>query len=219
LQLPFNDPTSSNITNINIFLVFASNTTTTGAFKPSVKLDEKRIASAPSNDLVSYPWNSFIYEVITLLKLAKANQPALRENLVQQENSSKQSSPAQTKLQDHTNSLQTMAAAANAMQGDSAAGSGRATVPDTSKPQNNDDAMDLDVARLPRYVMKTIGPNGWEVIENAEQWNDMLLRRGQEVWADGIVNMVVELVDIHVPLEELIGGDRQLLVSSGGEAI
>ncbi|KAF2823501.1 hypothetical protein CC86DRAFT_372447 [Ophiobolus disseminans] len=75
------------------------------------------------------------------------------------------------------------------------------------------DLTDHDAALLPRYVIKTIGLNGWEFIENAEQWGDLLLRRGFDIWADGVINLIVELVEIPVSMERATGGK---LVSVGG---
>lgn len=57
---------------------------------------------------------------------------------------------------------------------------------------------------LPRYAIKTVGTEGWETIANAQQWSDLLLRRSRDVWADGVVNLVVELVDVHVGADDAL---------------
>jgi hypothetical protein len=59
-------------------------------------------------------------------------------------------------------------------------------------------SVDPEPTSLPRYTIKTVGPSGWENIDNAEQWTDLLLRRSLEVWTDGVVNMIIELVDVPV---------------------
>jgi hypothetical protein len=41
--------------------------------------------------------------------------------------------------------------------------------------------------------MKTVGPDGWKVIGNAEEWRHVLNERAFAVWADGVCNVVVEL--------------------------
>jgi hypothetical protein len=142
-----------------------------------------------------------------LLERAKARYPAIRENLVQQELRGTHPPPIGG-TPTLTDSLRNMAAAANAMQGDSAPTGGcvqakkpalSSTVPEAINPTPASlKQSDLEVT-LPRYVIKTIGPNGWEVIQDPEQWKNLLLQRGQEIWADGIINMIVELVDIPLP--------------------
>jgi hypothetical protein len=89
-----------------------------------------------------------------------------------------------------TDDLRELAVAANAMQGENLTSNGDELA---KKPSSL-----LDETTLPRHVVKTVGPSGWEHVENAEQWNDLLSRRSREVWADGIVNMIVELIDVHV---------------------
>lgn len=41
--------------------------------------------------------------------------------------------------------------------------------------------------------MKTISPDGWKVIENAEDWYHILTERAFAIWADGVCNIIVEL--------------------------
>ncbi|KAF1841762.1 uncharacterized protein K460DRAFT_255598, partial [Cucurbitaria berberidis CBS 394.84] len=90
--------------------------------------------------------------------------------------------------------------------------SGEATPanPDASFPENalsapppppvpvvKDDAdTDTNIKLLPRYIIKTIGPDGWKIIGNAKEWYDMLLEMAFAVWADGVCNVLVELVDL-----------------------
>lgn len=151
-----------------------------------------------------------------LLERAKAKYPAIRENLVQQERRFIPPPPVGG-TPTLTDSLRNMAAAANAMQGESAATGGDAQAKKAALSSTSPNAInstraslnqsDVEVTQLPRYTVKTIGTNGWEVIQDAEQWKDLLLRRGQEVWADGIANMIVELVDIPVPSQKAVDGD------------
>jgi hypothetical protein len=114
--------------------------------------------------------------------------PALRER-------SSNSVAAVDSFNHLTDNLRELAAAANAMQGDNV----------TIGRHSSHGAVST---HLPAHVIKTVGPNGWEVIENAEQWGDLLRRRSLEVWADGIVNMIVELADVPVP--SATGGKGQL---------
>lgn len=46
---------------------------------------------------------------------------------------------------------------------------------------------------LTQCTMKTIGPDGWKVIGNAEDWYHVLTERAFAVWADGVCNIIVEL--------------------------
>jgi len=245
LQLPSDGPVEPSIRNLNIFVVLAPHTLPSGAVKAGIKLNEKRICSERPDHLTHYSWDNFLHEVIKLLKQAKARYPAIRERLVPQEHRYKGSPAATDTLNDFTNNLRELAAAANAMQNNDAGaggemqgqkGTGLPTISETSASErpNTDttqpirqesdtapqaqlaslDLTDPDATLLPRYVIKTIGLNGWEVIDNAEQWNDLLARRGHEVWADGVINMIVELVEIPVPMESATGGK---LVSVGGK--
>lgn len=176
IQLPTENPTEPSLKNINIFLVLAPHSTSSVKVKPTVKLDQTRLSSTHIPQLTTYPWQDFSREVTKLLTKAKSNYPAIRAHLATH------SSTAKTDTL--TDNLQELAAAANAMQGD------------------NTDALAKksahEAASLPRHVIKTVGPNGWEYIADAEQWADLLARRGREVWADGVVNVVVELVDVQV---------------------
>jgi hypothetical protein len=139
-----------------------------------------------------------------------------------------------------TDNLRELAAAANAMQGEHIV---TATGSQGQKPLDSKTAHDAPpsasqpcgifqqnqltstsfagtgTTALPRYTIKTVGPNGWEHIENVEQWNDLLLRRGHEVWADGVVNMVVELVDVPARIEPTRGRKHEEIVNAGGNKV
>jgi hypothetical protein len=148
-----------------------------------VKLDQTRLVSGQPYELVNYPWQYFFGQVIKLLDRAKARYPAVKKRAVLQKHDSTSSLGTKERSNNLTDNLRELAAAANAMQGDHAA-PGITEYPD-------------EAALLPRYVIKTVGLDGWEHVEDAEQWTNLLARRSREIWADGVVNMIVELVDVH----------------------
>ncbi|KAH7078984.1 hypothetical protein BKA63DRAFT_409058 [Paraphoma chrysanthemicola] len=184
------------ISNINIFLVLAPRSLDEGSPKSGAKLDEKRIGKKePSQNLVTYPWSGLVAEIATLLDRATARYPALLQHTAPQDKHSSTLRNVPDSSDHVTDNLQELAAAANAMQGEHAAHVGR-------------DSPVLDSARLPACLIKTVGPTGWEIIDSAEEWNALLQRRGSDVWADGVVNLVVELVDEAVASD--IGGGGKL---------
>ncbi|KAF2031320.1 hypothetical protein EK21DRAFT_63466 [Setomelanomma holmii] len=165
---------------INIFLL-TPDWLLNETMKSSPKLDEKRIAAAEApTALTLYAWERVMADITALLSRAVARYPVL--NPAGQHAS--EGIPDQL-----TDTLQELAAAANAMQNDNITDVGQRS------------------SRLPIYNIKTVGPTGWEVIQNAEQWSDLLQRRSQEVWADGIVNIVVELTEGPVTASVQITGN------------
>lgn len=46
---------------------------------------------------------------------------------------------------------------------------------------------------LPSHVIKTVGPDGWVVIRDSVQWVELLMRNANAIWADKVMNVVVEL--------------------------
>lgn len=44
-----------------------------------------------------------------------------------------------------------------------------------------------------KYSVKTVGPNGWHVIDGAQTWYHVLTERAFAIWADGVCNIIVEL--------------------------
>jgi hypothetical protein len=68
-----------------------------------------------------------------------------------------------------------------------------ATPSQTAEPESRADPNPSE--SLARCTMKTIGPDGWEVIGNAEDWYHVLTERAFAVWADGVCNIIVELQD------------------------
>jgi hypothetical protein len=58
-----------------------------------------------------------------------------------------------------------------------------------------DRCTDTDTRLLSRCVIKSIGPEGWRQIRNADDWYSVLREKAFAVWADGICNVLVELVD------------------------
>ncbi|KAH7078283.1 hypothetical protein FB567DRAFT_131779 [Paraphoma chrysanthemicola] len=194
-SLPFSDTSEPHLNNINIFLVLAPRSSHDRSPKCGPKLDETRICKQPSQNLITYPWSELVAEIATLLDRATARYPALRQHAAPQNKHSPTLRDVPDSSDRLTDNLQELAAAANAMQGEHAAHVGR-------------DSPGLDVVRLPAYVIKTVGPSGWEVIDSADEWNGLLKGRASEVWADGVVNLVVELVDGVAALD--VGGREKL---------
>jgi hypothetical protein len=192
IPLSLNTPSAPSLNNINIFLVLAPQILSSGTINPTIKLDQKRICSDQSLHLTKYPWDSVRREIIKLLVSAKVRYPGVREHLVLQEHRFYPSTIVDGP-DIPTDSLRELAAAANAMQGDgSIAGTDRLVPSNTGVIDVTGPETDF----LPQYIVKTVGSDGWETIENAEQWSNLLERRGYEVWADGVVNVIVELVDV-----------------------
>jgi hypothetical protein len=159
--------------------------------------------------LAWHDYNDFMGEVIHLLKRAKARYPEIRATLVPQESGA------------GAGSLQGLAAAANALQCEdthhepstagapspSAAFADSSIAKDTSPASptsvstvNNTSLFhvshDPEAQFLPRYIVKSIGPEGWREIRNADDWYSVLREKAFAVWADGVCNVLVELVDV-----------------------
>jgi hypothetical protein len=199
--------------------------------KPGIKIDQKRISSKDSAQLTTYSWEDFLHEVVKLLKTAKARYPEIRERILAHHGSSPGGPTTSENPNVATDNLRELAAAANAMQGDNVVAGieshnekpidPKSTTEvrtsqeaSTSTSQNTGVLLqtqlgsvitvDSELTFLPRYTVKTVGPSGWEYIESADQWTDMLLRRSQEVWADGVVNMIIEMAEVPVGAEKAL---------------
>jgi hypothetical protein len=48
---------------------------------------------------------------------------------------------------------------------------------------------------FPRYIVKSISPEGWREIRSADDWYSVLREKAFAIWADGVCNVLVELVD------------------------
>jgi hypothetical protein len=235
-QLPTDGPAEPSVGNINIFLVTASRTMPSNTVKPGVKIDQTRISSETTHHIIRYSWADFLQKVIKLLKRAKARYPEIRERIMQHGERSLRGPTINDNLDNVTDNLRELAAAANAMQGENVIAGMESQKPLNSK--TTDDAhpstyqpldtvqqaqfnlssvADSEHTSLPRYTIRTVGPNGWEHIENAEQWSGLLLRRGHEVWADGVVNMIVEMVDVPVGVGTTEGRKDEDIVEIGGD--
>jgi hypothetical protein len=148
-------------------------------------------------------------EVLHLLKKTKAKYPQIVPRLKPQE-----SNPG-------TGSLQGLAAAANALQtedthhelgamgnrspstlfADPSIPKGVSSASPTSVSIVNNNPIDhadhdVETQLLPRYVIKSIGPEGWREIRNADDWYSVLREKAFAVWADGVCNVLVELIDV-----------------------
>lgn len=200
-QLPSHSSEAPRLTNINIFLTLAAHTTSNGVVEAGIKLDQKRILSEHADDLMTYPWGILLRKVVKLLNRAKSKYPAIRNVILTH---SVPDPSAETS--DPDDSLRELAAAANAMQSDTVATSteanGHRKDLNPTRAISSSPGTDTAASALPRYVIKTVGPDGWETVANSQQWIELLMRRSRDVWSDGVVNLVVELVDVPVGSDE-----------------
>lgn len=163
-------PTSSDavephLTHINIFLTYTPNNT-----KQGIKLDEKRISTTRPAHLTFYNYTAFIEQVISMVSQTSLRHPSF-------------TAPRTTSIaavSGETENLRGLAAAANALQ------------PQTDKEEQARPCTPTRAAS-PQYVVKTIGPTGWQVIDSAETWYHVLTERAFATWADGVCNIIVEL--------------------------
>ncbi|KAH6878343.1 hypothetical protein BKA58DRAFT_93524 [Alternaria rosae] len=197
LKLPTTSSIEPSLSHINIFLVLASS-----SGRPGIKLDEKRITAEPNAHLAWYDYNDFMREVILLVKAARDRYPELSMSIAAHD------------VEPGTDNLRGLAAAANALQtehalrGTSSSFNGLAQVamednvsnfPTPTSATSNHPAFPVDshaeTRSLPRYAIKSIGPQGWRDIRNADNWYSVLREKAFAVWADGVCNVLVELVE------------------------
>ncbi|KAI4653711.1 hypothetical protein J4E93_001478 [Alternaria ventricosa] len=198
LKLPTTSPTEPNLSHINIFLVLASS-----SGKPGIKLDEKRIIAESQAHLAWYDYNDFMREVTFLLKAARDRYPELDVGI---------GSPD---VEPGTDNLRGLAAAANALQTEHALHGISSPINGLPQSSEDDNASILptptsavstrpvfpvdshaETKSLPRHAIKSIGPQGWRDIRNADDWYSVLREKAFAVWADGVCNVLVELVDV-----------------------
>ncbi|USP82737.1 hypothetical protein yc1106_10011 [Curvularia clavata] len=194
LKLSRADTAEPHLSHINIFLLGPSSATT-----PCAKLDERRITAEPQAHLAWYDYNDFIREVISLLQGAVANHPHPEPSAI----------PIQ---QPGSNNLRGLAAAANALQTEhvpqvsiamsrSTSGATASEVPlvEEVSPTSASavplhSTSDADKRLLSCCVIKSLGPEGWRQICNADDWYSVLREKAFAVWADGVCNVLVEMV-------------------------
>jgi hypothetical protein len=154
--------------------------------------------------LAWYDYNDFMRgEVIMLLTKAQATYPEIRARAVPQQKDA------------GTDNLRGLAAAANALQTEhtqhgpspiistahhsfleDTSGVPPTPVSAVNKTPTFNMGQGHDVELLPRYIVKSIGPEGWREIRNADDWYSVLREKAFAVWADGVCNVLVELVDV-----------------------
>jgi hypothetical protein len=142
-------------------------------------------------------------ETVILLKAARDKYPELRAEHGFQD------------VEPGTDNLRGLAAAANALQTEHAQhGASSATaliaqsfsadgtpsvLPTQTSAVNHHSVFPIDshseTKSLPRYAIKSIGPQGWRDVRNADDWYSVLREKAFAVWADGVCNVLVELVD------------------------
>ncbi|KAG9189501.1 hypothetical protein G6011_06369 [Alternaria panax] len=197
-KLPATSPTEPNLSRINIFLVLASS-----GSRPGSKLDEKRITAEPQAHLAWYDYNDFMRETVLLLKAAKVKYPELGTEVGTYD------------VEPGTDNLRGLAAAANALQTEHthhAAYSSTTCFSQSSSVDGTPSVLPVptsavnhhtitpneshqETRSLPRYTIRSIGPHGWRDVCNAEDWYSVLREKAFAVWADGVCNVLVELVD------------------------
>ena len=200
------NPAEPNLSRINIFVVLASCGTRSG-----IKLDEKRITAEPRAHLAFYEYIDFMRDVNELLQQIQDKYPELK--------------PASECQEDEpgTENLRGLAAAANALQTDHAHREEHSTTGEpvtttsAAHPPSTEDTLgylstptcaftrnaifnaksgvDAKLLLLPRYTIKSIGPKGWREIHGMDDWYSVLREKAFSVWADGVCNVLVELVD------------------------
>ena len=155
------------LSHINIFL-----TCTLGGTKQGIKLDEKRISTTRPAHLTFYNYNAFVEQVSSMVKQAELRYPSLKIPKTPR-------NPIENDNDNDNENLRGLAAAANALQPDK----------NDPKPQPYIPTYSANS----RYTIKTVGPTGWQPIDNAETWYHILTERAFATWADGVCNIIVEL--------------------------
>ncbi|KAF2632754.1 hypothetical protein BU25DRAFT_406062 [Macroventuria anomochaeta] len=166
------DTVEPHLTNINIFLTYTSSTS------KSIKLYEKRISTTRPAHLTFYNYTAFLEVISSMVHRAELLHPSVK---TPQDNSTSETTSADARSSE---SLVGLAAAANALQPDK----------DEQQPQS---AMGVEASGA-KYTVKTVGTNGWQVIDSAESWYHVLTERAFATWADGVCNVIVELGGAHV---------------------
>lgn len=168
------DAAEPHLTHINIFLTYIL-----GASK-SIKLDEKRISTTRPAHLTFYNYNAFLEQVKSMASRAELLHSSIKAfNPIS----------ATTEVgESKSESLRGLAAAANALQPDKDDQQPQTATTLTSSPTSPS-----AFCSSPRYIVKTIGPTGWQVIDSAEIWYHVLTERAFAMWADGVCNIIVEL--------------------------
>jgi hypothetical protein len=206
-----------------------------GDTKAGIKLGEKRIFSERPDHLINFTWDSLLWEVYQLLIAAKARYSNVCNRVVAQ-NQGPNGMSAVTALPNNlTDNLRELAAAANAIQSDNITGNAETAVneptstgmvsdPSVLPPSQDSLAASQPPSNpeptlLPRYVIKTVGPSGWEYIKDAGQWKDLLSRRSVDIWADGVVNMIVDLVDVPTGQEQVTEGGEAYVGQQGEDIV
>jgi hypothetical protein len=240
LQLPEDGTAGPHLNHINIFLTLPPRGPKQGA-----KLGEKRISAEQSGHLTWYNYNDFLDAVTRLVESACAKHPELQtKSLSQDHHLDDEPGPSNESLRGlavAANALQSEAAGPSTRAAPEASrhhadptspsasdqpaveepspGPARpsATPPKTTEPESRADSKHSEP--LTRCTMKTIGPDGWKMIGNAEDWYHILNERAFAVWADGVCNVVVELQEagagsVAGPAKVGAGGEEDV---TGGE--
>lgn len=155
------------LSHINIFLTYTPEST-----KQSIKLDEKRISTTRPAHLTFYNYNAFVEQVSSMVKQAELRHPSLKTPKTA-------GRPMGGENEDENENLRGLAAAANALQPDKNDQKHQPCIPTCNASS--------------RYTIKTIGPAGWQTIDNAETWYHILTERAFATWADGVCNIIIEL--------------------------
>jgi hypothetical protein len=174
------DAAEPHLTHISIFLTYSP----TMNPKQSIKLDEKRISTTRPAHLTFYNYTAFVEQINSMITLVQKTHRSLFENIPTDDLSHN------TSLKD-TDNLRGLAVAANALHSPTidpvTSHNGHTTPPDVPIAPKSAEP------KSAQYTVKTIGPTGWQVIDNAETWYHVLTERAFATWADGVCNIIVEL--------------------------
>lgn len=173
-----------------------------------------------------HPWDDFVRDVIELLEAVTIRYPEVRKHLVPipyHASCDRAAIPSADSMREDLRGLAVAATALQKKQDDSTRSDTAhhpsqnivgisSAMTQNSSPINSpnqmhailptehiaSDAEKSEERMLPRYSIRTLSENGWESIDNAEQWSKVLMQRACDVWADGTLNVIVELLDIPV---------------------
>lgn len=168
---------------------------------PGAKINERRITAEPHAHLAWYDYNDFLREVTSLLQGAISTHPNLR------------SSTTLRQEPGNNNNLRGLAAAANALQTEhippasvamsrSTSGATAIEIPlaeeafqaPISVVPLHSMTNDSDKRLLSSCIIKSLGAEGWRRICSADDWYSVLREKALAVWADGVCNVLVEIL-------------------------
>jgi hypothetical protein len=170
------------VQHINIFLAHAPDTESLNEYASTSILCERRIHCGMADVPNWYTYESLLHDVMEMLREVKSAFPHIDAHSTAEPYLTQPPGVATTGDKVDEN-LRGIAVAANALQRDDTPAATTALTP-----------VEANKARLlPPHVIKTVGPDGWVIIKDSLQWCKLLLRNANAVWADKVINVVIEL--------------------------